>query len=70
MADERPRVKLATYWQNGMVMVFGYDGEQIPELQGRYEDMRAKVLAAADDQTRFAVGVWRELLEDVARADW
>lgn len=22
-------------WQNGMAMVFGEDGEQIPELQGR-----------------------------------
>lgn len=25
-------------WQNGMVMVFGTDGEQIPEYQGPYEE--------------------------------
>lgn len=31
-------VSSAYRWANDMVMVFGLDGEQIPELQGAYSD--------------------------------
>ena len=38
---------------NGMVAVTGPDGQQIGELQGRFEDVRAKVEAAADEETEW-----------------
>lgn len=30
---------------NGMVMVFGFDGEQIPGLQGPYDEVKDRVSA-------------------------
>lgn len=32
-----PPIKTAYLWANGMLMVFGEDGEQIPELQGPFD---------------------------------
>lgn len=34
-------------WANGMVMVFGEDGNQLPRYQGRVAAVRARVLADA-----------------------
>ena len=34
-------------WQNGMVMVFDQNGEQMPEFQGRVTDVKDKIVAAA-----------------------
>lgn len=31
-------------WANGTVMVFGHDGEQLPELQGRAEAGRLEAI--------------------------
>lgn len=36
-----------------MVMVFDELGEQVPEYQGRYRDVREKVLANASEGTQF-----------------
>lgn len=30
-------------WQNGVVMAFGVDGQQMPDWQGRYEDLKDKI---------------------------
>lgn len=66
----QPRVKTAIHWGNGMVMVFGEEGQQILELQGRYSEVREKVLAASDAQTTFEIGVWNKGLQTVPREDW
>ncbi len=31
-------------WVNGMVMVFDEEGQQLPGYQGRWKDMREKIL--------------------------
>jgi hypothetical protein len=36
-------------WQDGMVMVFDEDGEQMPQYQGRVDDVRDKILKVAPD---------------------
>ena len=44
------RIKSATLFPNGMIMVFGTDGEQIPELQGAYSlDLHKRILLEAID---------------------
>jgi hypothetical protein len=59
-------------WTNSdMVMTFGQDGQQIPELQGPYEEVREAVLAAAGEHTRFQHGsTWGQAPEDVSREEW
>ncbi len=37
-------VSSAYLWANGMVMVFGEDGEQIPELQGKATPERVRAI--------------------------
>lgn len=45
-------------YSNGMVMVFDYNGEQIPELQGRFLDVRGLILKLVNDTTEFYIGDW------------
>ena len=40
-------------FQNDMVLVFDENGEQMPEFQGRYQDVRVKILARAPRSTKF-----------------
>lgn len=47
------KVKCVFHFPNGNVAVTDENGEQIAELQGLYEDVREKVLAAADEDTEF-----------------
>ena len=42
-------------FQNGMAMVFDQNGDQIPELQGRYHDVRAAIAARATPYTEIKV---------------
>ena len=43
----------AYFWANGMVMTFGWDDQQIPELQGRRTpELIAKILAESDENTK------------------
>ena len=51
--------------EKGMVMVFDEKGEQMPAYQGRYEDVRLKVLVHAPGGTKF----FHER-DIVARKDW
>ena len=46
-------VKAVFRFPNGMVAVTDERGEQIPELQGRFEDVKEKVEAAANEQTEW-----------------
>ena len=38
---------------NNMVIVFDGEGEQIPEYQGWYEDVRGRIMSDATDGTVF-----------------
>lgn len=47
-------VKACYCFQNGMLMVFGWDDQQIPELQGRRsEDLLKAIRARSDERTHF-----------------
>ena len=39
--------------RNNMVMVFNAEGEQIPEYQGQYEDVKERILMDAPSGTVF-----------------
>lgn len=47
------KVKAVFVFPNGNVAVTDEDGQQIAELQGMYNDVREKILAAADGETEF-----------------
>jgi len=47
-------IKMVIGFQNDMVMVFDAHGEQIPEYQGQYGDVRGSILRDAPAGTVFA----------------
>lgn len=48
-------------FKNGMAMVFDYQGEQIPQLQGRWSEKREEIESASDVRTRWHHDVdWEE----------
>ena len=56
---------------NNMVMVFDENEEQIPEYQGRYEEMKERILKDAPPETIF--GCWLDYETDiktVSREEW
>jgi len=56
-------------FQNNMVIVFDEKGEQMPEFQGCYEEVRAKILAYAPKCAKFFHGIWHEI-NSVSRKEW
>jgi len=51
-----------------MVMVFDENGEQLPVFQGRYEEVKVKILAHAPASARFFHGTWNKSIpEDLKR---
>jgi len=64
-------IKTAIRFQNNMVMVFDKRGEQIPEYQGQYEDVKESILRDAPSDIIFAHGLTDdgELLK-VPRTEW
>ncbi len=46
-------IKTVIRLKNNMVMVFDEEGEQVPELQGYYEDVRESILTHASGGTAF-----------------
>ena len=65
-------IKSVYKWQDGIVMVFDKKGEQIPEYQGQYEDVKESILKDAPPDTVFSHGFWdeAELLKVVPREEW
>ncbi len=49
-------IKTAIKFQNNIVMVFDAEGEQIPEYQGQYEDVKESILRDALPDTVFSHG--------------
>jgi hypothetical protein len=60
-------IDLVILWSNGMVTVFGKDGEQIPDYQGRFLDERQNILSNAPDSARFQMGQWGGGMVDINR---
>ncbi len=48
-------IKTIIKLKNGMVMVFDADGEQVPEYQGQYEEVKESVLREAPLDAVFAL---------------
>lgn len=40
-------------FKNGMVMVFDEKGEQMPEFQGRFEEVHERIEQTAGEKTKF-----------------
>jgi len=57
-------------FSNGMVMVFDEKGEQLPEYQGRYEEVKDKILADAPPSARFFRDVWLMYGNAIPREEW
>ena len=56
---------------NNMVMVFDEEGEQIPEYQGQYEEVRESILKDAPPNAVFGCFPDYEIeLEIVPREEW
>jgi hypothetical protein len=59
MTDLSPRrIKRVIVWQNGLTMVFDQYGEQMPEYQGRLDEIE-ETLAAAFPRERWEYGNWQ-----------
>lgn len=57
-------------WLNGMVMVFDEVGDQLPEYQGKYTDVKEKILQDATPDTEFCFGKWGDVNIEVGREHW
>lgn len=57
--------------QNDMVMVFDAAGEQVPEYQGKYGDVKESILRDASSEASF-VRCFNQAdrLQDVSRENW
>ena len=57
-------------FHNGMVIVFDEEGEQLPEYQGKYEEVKDKILADAPPGARFFRGLWMISGGEIPREKW
>lgn len=62
------KISLVLRFPNDMVAVFNERGEQVPEYQGRYGDVRDKVLSDAPKGCRFET--FRSGFVEVGRDEW
>jgi len=64
-------IKTVVRSQSSMVMVFDKEGEQIPEYQGQYEDVKESILKDAPPDTTFAHGMTDAgKLRKVSKEEW
>lgn len=57
-------------FQNDIVVVFDENGEQMPEYQGRYDDVKERILADAHENAEFFHAVWNLSENAVPREEW
>jgi len=70
-SEDRQTIKSVIKSQDGTVMVFNATGEQIPEYQGRYEEVKEIILKVAPQYTVFGCFPNCETeLEVVPREEW
>lgn len=67
-SNKPSQIKAVYKWSNQMIMVFDQNGEQIPELQGRYSEVRDKILVQAPDDCEFYEGEWRDYAYRIERS--
>jgi len=70
LKEEANIIDHAVKFSNGMVMVFDENGEQMPEYQGRYEEVKDKILADAPQGARFFRAVWMVSGGEIPREEW
>ena len=64
-------IKTVFKWENGMVMVFDKKGEQIPEYQGQYQEVKGSILKDAPPEAVFSHGFEDDFeLKIVPREEW
>ena len=64
-------IKTVIRYSNDMVMVFDNKGEQIPEYQGQYKEVKGKILTDAPLNAVFVYSPDREIeLQGMPRAQW
>jgi len=69
--EDRRMIKTAIRFQNDMVMVFDKKGEQIPEYQGQYEEVKESILKDALPEAVFSHGFGDDFeLKVVPRGEW
>jgi len=64
-------IKSVVRCPNNMVVVFDEDDEQVPEYQGKYHEVRGRILSDAPPDTLF--GLWFDYETDVrtvSREEW
>ena len=69
--EDNQVIKTVIRCQNDMVMVFDEEGEQIPEYQGQYEEVKGSILKDAPPDAIFAHGFTDAgELRKVSREEW
>jgi len=64
-------IKTVIRLQNDMVMVFDENGEQLPEYQGSYADIRESILKDAPADAVFAHWTTQNIKpSDLSREEW
>ena len=68
-------IDLVILWTNGMVMVISSAHEspprQMPEYQGRYEDVRDRILADAPEGAKFSICNWQTKIgKEISRKEF
>ncbi len=64
-------IKYVIKTQNGMVLVFDDRGEQIPQYQGQYEQVRLRILRDASPSAVFShIFDYESELKTVPREEW
>lgn len=63
-------IKNVIKFSNGIVVVFDEKGEQMPKYQGRYEQVKAKILAHAPKSAEFFHGAWELSPNAIPREEW
>ena len=64
-------IKTVIRCPNSMVMVFDEKGEQIPEYQGQYEEVKGSILKDVTLNTRFGyLSDYEPELREVPKEEW
>ena len=64
-------IRIAIRFMNNMVLVVDEEGEQIPEYQGQYDELKGSILRDAPPDTVFAHGFTDDgKLRDVPKGEW
>lgn len=63
-------IQTVVKFDNGMVVVFDEGGEQMPAFQGRYEEVRVRILAHAPASAKFFHSDWPVFRNPLPRKDW